>query len=267
MPKVRVRDLEMFYVDVGAGTPVVLIMGFGGDHLAWGLQTPAFAASHRVIAFDNRGVGQTDAPDVAYTTSMMADDTVGLLDALGVDRAHVCGVSMGGMIAQEVALRHPTRVVTLQLHATLARPDGYLRALTAAWRTLRPTLEREDWMRTLALWLFAPCTYERRPELVELVVQNALMNPYPQSLTGFRRQGDAVLSHDALERLAQIRCPTLVSVAEHDILVPPRFSHEIARRLVGTELKTLADAGHAYMWERPEAFNSMCLDFIARHGS
>jgi 3-oxoadipate enol-lactonase len=267
MPKVRVRDLEMFYVDVGAGTPVVLIMGFGGDHLAWGLQTPAFAAGHRVIAFDNRGVGQSDAPDVPYTTAMMADDTVGLLDAIGIDRAHVCGVSMGGMIAQEVVLRHPTRVATLQLHATLARPDGYLRALTAAWRTLRPTLEREDWMRTLALWLFAPCTYERRPELVELVVQNALMNPYPQSLTGFRRQGDAVLSHDALERLAQIRCPTLVSVAEHDILVPPRFSHEIARRLVRAELKTLADAGHAYMWERPEAFNTMCLDFIARHGS
>lgn len=267
MPKIRVRELEMFYVEVGAGAPLVLIMGFGGDHQAWGLQTPAFAAAHRVIAFDNRGVGQTEAPDVAYTTAMMADDTVGLLDALGIERAHVCGVSMGGMIAQEVALRHPARVATLQLHATLARPDAYMRALTAAWRTLRPTLEPEDWMRTLALWLFAPCTYEERPDFVELVVQNALMNPFPQSLTGFRRQGEAVLSHDTLDRLGQIRCPTLVSVAEHDILVPPRFSHEIARRLAQAECTTLADAGHAYLWEQADAFNAMCLDFLARHAT
>jgi 3-oxoadipate enol-lactonase len=267
MPKVRVRELELFHVDVGAGDPVVLIMGFGGDHLAWGLQMPAFAASHRVIAFDNRGVGQSDAPDVPYTTAMMADDTVGLLDVLGIERAHVCGVSMGGMIAQEVALRHPTRVATLQLHATLARPDTYMRSVTATWRKLRPVLAREDWMRAMALWLFAPCTYAERPEFIEMIVQNALMNPHPQSLTGFVRQGDAILSHDTLERLAHIRCPTLVSVAEHDILVPPRFSHEIARHLVGAEFKTLADAGHAYLWERPDAFNAMCLDFIARHAS
>ncbi|HEX3178583.1 MAG TPA: alpha/beta fold hydrolase [Methylomirabilota bacterium] len=267
MPKARVRDLEMFYIDVGSGAPVVLIMGFGGDHLAWGLQTPAFAATHRVIAFDNRGVGQTDSPDIPYTTAMMADDTVGLLDVLGIARVHVCGVSMGGMIAQEVALRHPERVLTLQLHATLARPDNYMRALSAAWRALRPGLAREEWMRTLALWLFAPITFETRPEFVEMVIQNALQNPYPQSLTGFIRQGDAVLSHDALDRLAQVRCPTLVSVAEHDILVPPRFSHEIVRRLVAAEFKTVADAGHAYMWERPDVFNAMCLDFVARHAS
>jgi pimeloyl-ACP methyl ester carboxylesterase len=267
MPRVRVGDLEMFYVDIGAGAPVVLVMGFGGDHLAWGLQTPAFADRHRVIAFDNRGVGQTDTPDVPYTTAMMADDTVGLLDALGIERAHVCGVSMGGMIAQEIALRHPARVATLQLHATLGRPDAYMHALTAAWRKLRPAAGREDWIRAMALWLFAPRTYETRPDFIELVVHNALMNPYPQSLTGFFRQGDAVLAHDTLDRLAHIRCPTLVSVAEHDILVPPRFSHELARRVAGAELQTVAEAGHAYMWERPDAFNAMCLDFIARHSS
>jgi pimeloyl-ACP methyl ester carboxylesterase len=268
MPRIRVGDIEMFYLDMGAGeVPLVLVMGFGGDHLAWGLQTPAFAANHRVILFDNRGVGQSDAPDVAYTTAMMADDTVGLLDALGIGRAHVCGVSMGGMIAQEVALRHPGRVATLQLHATLGRPDAHMRALTAAWRALRPAVGREDWMRALALWLFAPCTYEERPEFVDAAVQNAVMNPHPQSLTGFLRQGDAVLSHDTLDRLAQIRCPTLVSVAEHDILVPPRFSHELVRRLVGAEFKTIAGAGHAYMWERPDSFNTMCLDFLARHAS
>jgi|SRR5262245_25336918 len=256
----------MFYVDAGAGEPLVLVMGFGGDHLAWGLQLPAFAARYRVIAFDNRGVGQTDAPDVPYSTALMADDTVGLMDALGIGRAHVCGVSMGGMIAKEVALRHPARVRTLQLHATLARPDAYMHALSEVWRELRPELGREEWLRTLALWLFAPITYAERPEFIEVVIQNALANPHPQSLVGFYRQGEAVRGHDTLERLADIRCPTLVSVAEHDILVPPRFSHAIVQRVPGAELKTIAGGGHAYMWEQSDAFNAMCLEFLARRG-
>ena len=256
----------MFYVEAGTGDPVVLVMGLGGDHLAWGLQIPAFAARYRVIAFDNRGVGQTDAPDIPYTTAMMADDTVGLLDALGIERAHVCGVSMGGMIAQEIALRHPARVRTLQLHATLARPDAYMKTLVEAWRKVRVALGRDEAARVLALWLFAPCSYEERPEFVELVLQNAIANPHPQSLTGYLRQGDAVLGHDTLERLDQLRCPTLVSVADQDVLVPPRFSHAIAQRVPGAELKTIADAGHAYMWEKPDAFNAMCLEFLACRG-
>src|SRR5437773_1743127 len=198
----------MFYVEAGAGDPLVLVMGFGGDHLAWGLQIPAFAAKNRVVAFDNRGVGQSDAPDAPYTTPMMADDTVGLMDALGIARAHVCGVSMGGMIAQEIALRHPGRVRTLQLHATLARPDAYMHALSASWGELRPKLERDEWLRMLALWLFAPVTYAEHPELIELLLQNALANPYPQSLAGFVHQGEAVRAHDTLERLRDIRCPT-----------------------------------------------------------
>jgi 3-oxoadipate enol-lactonase len=256
----------MFYMEAGAGDPLVLVMGFGGDHLAWGLQIPAFAAKYRVIAFDNRGVGQSDAPDVPYSTAMMADDAVGLMDGLGIERAHVCGVSMGGMIAQEIALRHPSRVRTLQLHATLARPDAYMRSLVEGWRKVRIALGREEALRVLALWLFAPCSYEQRPEFVEAVLQNAIANPHPQSLTGYLRQGDAILVHDTLDRLERLRCPTLVSVADQDILVPPRFSHTIAQRVPGAELKTIADAGHAYMWERADVFNAMCLEFLARRG-
>ena len=148
MPQVTVGDISMYYVDAGAGDPVLLIMGFGGDHLAWGLQMPAFAERHRTIAYDNRGVGQSSTPDVPYTTSMMADDAAGLLEALGIDSAHVVSVSMGGMIAQELALRHPGRVRTLQLHATYGRPDRYMAALSDVWRTVRTKLGREEWLRT-----------------------------------------------------------------------------------------------------------------------
>jgi 3-oxoadipate enol-lactonase len=141
-----------------------------------------------------------------------------------------------------------------------------MRSLVEGWRKVRIALGREEALRVLALWLFAPCSYEQRPEFVEAVLQNAIANPHPQSLTGYLRQGDAILGHDTLDRLDRVRCPTLVSVADQDILVPPRFSHAIAQRVPGAELKTIADAGHAYMWERADVFNAMCLEFLARRG-
>jgi len=254
----------MFYQDVGEGDPVLLIMGFGGDHLAWAMQMADFAGRHRVIAFDNRGVGQSDAPDAPYTTRMMADDALGLMDALGVDSAHVLGVSMGGMIAQELVLARPDRVRSLHLACTFGRPDPYMLALNSAWREMRIGLGRESTLRTLGLWLFSPTTYAERPELIEALLQNSLANPYPQSLIGFLRQGEAVAAHDALERLGAIRCPTLVSVAEDDILVPPRFAREIVARIPGAELRTIPAAGHGYFLERPDLFNELSLEFIAR---
>src|SRR5437867_9198537 len=257
----------MFYQDVGDGEPLVLIMGFGGDTTAWALQMADFPARHRVIAFDNRGVGRSDAPDHSYTTRMMADDALGLLEALGVDSAHVIGVSMGGMIAQELTLARPERVRSLHLACTFARPDAYMLALNAAWREMRLGLGRESTLRTLGLWLFSPTTYAERPDFIEALLQNSLANPYPQSLAGFLRQSAAVAAHDALERLPAIRCPTLVSVAEDDILVPSRFAREIAARIPGAALRVVPDAGHCYFLERADAFNELCLDFLARSSS
>lgn len=266
MPKVRVGDIEMYYVEAGAGAPLVLIMGFSGDHTAWGLQIRALAERHRVIAFDNRGTSQTDTPDAPYTTRMMADDTAGLMDALGIDRAHVIGISMGGMIAQELALADPERVSSLHLGCSLARPDAYMLALNASWREMRAGLGREAMLRALGLWLFAPTTYDERPELMEAVLQNSLANPYPQSLTGFLRQSEAVAAHDALDRLGSIRCPTLVSVGEEDILVPPRFSREIAARIPDAGLRVVPGAAHGYFLERADAFNEISLEFLAQVG-
>jgi pimeloyl-ACP methyl ester carboxylesterase len=130
------------------------------------------------------------------------------MDALGVDSAHVLGVSMGGMIAQELVLARPERVRSLHLACTFARPDAYMLALNSAWREIRIGLGRESTLRTLGLWLFSPTTYAEHPEFIEALLQNSLANPYPQSLAGFLRQGEAVAAHDAIDRLGAIRCPT-----------------------------------------------------------
>lgn len=262
MPKVRVNGIEMFYEEAGQGEPLVLIMGFGADHLAWAFQFHTFAERYRVVTFDNRGAGQTDAPERAYTTREMADDTAALMDVLGIEQAHVIGASLGGMIAQELALAHPARVGTLHLACTMARPDPHLKALVATWRAMQSGLSREALVRAMMLWLFSFRTYDTRPEFVEMVIETALANPFPQSAAGFLGQATAIEGHDTLARLPSIGCPTLVSVAEEDLLVPPRFSRELVARIPGAALRAVVEAGHVYFWEQPEAFNRLCLEFI-----
>src|SRR2546425_7881903 len=128
MPKVTVNGIRMFYEETGGGEPLILIMGFGGDHLAWAFQVRALAEHYRVVTFDNRGAGQSDAPEPPYTIRTMADDTAGLIPALRVERAHGVGGSLGGMIAHELALAYPGRVRGLHPGGTPARPDTRMEA-------------------------------------------------------------------------------------------------------------------------------------------
>ena len=170
---------------------------------------------------------------------------------------------MGGMIAQELALAYPGRVRSLHLGCTTAQPDTHMKALLAAWRDMRAALTPDALVRALMLWLFSYRTYDERPEFVEAVIQTALANPFPQSLMGFLGQAAAIEHHDTLARLPGIHCPTLVSVAEDDILVPPRFSRELVARIPGAALRAVVGAGHVYFWEQADAFNALCLDFLA----
>jgi len=210
---------------------------------------------------------RSSAPDVPYTTRLMADDTVALMDRLGIERAHVLGVSLGGMIAQELALAHPTRVRSLQLSCTAARADGYMLALLDNLRMVRGKLGAEPAQRAMALWLFAPTTFNERPDFVDMLLYAASSQSHPQSDVGFARQGDAVISHDALARLGAIACPTLIAVGEEDHLAPPRFARELAAAIPHAEFHTIAKAGHAWFWEKPAEFNALCLAFLAKQTS
>jgi pimeloyl-ACP methyl ester carboxylesterase len=265
MPIVAVNGIELYYAETGSGEPLVLVMGFGGDHLSWGFQLSALSAHYRVVTFDNRGSGRSSAPDIAYTTRTMADDTVALMDRLGIERTHLLGVSLGGMIAQEIALEHPERVRSLQLHCTAARADRHMLALLENLRSVRHKAGVELAQRAMALYLFAPTTFNERPEFIDMLLYAASSQAHPQSDVGFARQGDAVIGHDALARLGAITCPTLVAVGEEDQLAPLRFSREIAAAIPHAEFQTVPQAGHVFFWEKPAEFNALVLSFLSKH--
>jgi len=267
MPKIAVRDVHLFYQEAGPerAEPLVLIMGWGGDHTAWALQAPAFAAEYRVVALDNRGAGQSDTPDAPWTIAGMAADTLGLLDRLGIRQAHICGASMGGMIAQEIALGAPERVLTLQLHCTLARLDAYGRFLTEVFLKVKARGDIEEFTRFALPWLVSRKTMAENPEFTRLWIERAVDYPYPTRLVGLTRQAEAVAGHDTLDRLGAIRPPTLITTGAEDILVPPACSRELHARIPGSELAVIPDAGHVHFIERSGPFNDACLGFLRKH--
>jgi pimeloyl-ACP methyl ester carboxylesterase len=262
MPTAAIRDLMMYYEDTGgSGEPLVMIMGLGGDLQAWALTAPALAKQFRVITFDNRGAGRTSSPDRPYTISQMADDTVALMEHLGIASAHVLGFSLGGYVAQELTLKYPARVQKLILLATAAYIEGYNRALVEAWMAARRSnLSREGIARLTACWLYSPEFLDDR-ERFERAIQNTLNNPHTQQDHAFIRQAQALLGFDARERVKNIKQETLVVAGQDDNLLPPRNSERLAKLLPKATLKVLP-GGHVGALEYAAEYNEVFLQFL-----
>jgi 3-oxoadipate enol-lactonase len=264
MPTVRVGDINMYYEVHGKGEPLLLIMGLGSDLTSWILQIPEFSKKYQVIAFDNRGAGRTDAPDMPYSTVMMADDTAGLLDALGIERAHILGLSMGGMIAQELALKYPKRVKSLVLAATAASPYAWATHLLGAMLRLAQEGVTPEALTALRVsWLFTDNFFEN-PELVRTVIDTMVANPHPQPMHAYARQFAAANEHDTRRRINQITAPTLVLVGREDILLPVEMSEELAAGIPNSELAVLEGGGHGFQVEIAGRFNQAVMDFLAK---
>lgn len=263
--------LHLYYERHGSGSPLVLIAGTGCDHVFWTLQVPAYAARHEVILLDHRGAGQSDAPqDIgSYTAAALADDVAALLTQLGVESAHVAGHSLGSCVGQELALRHPDRVLSLQLHATWGRADVWLRR--AFIGTTRYPLQRGDLQATfkvVTMWMLSPAYLQSwQPQrLAGMVTAAFIKNPHlraDQGMLGHLRADEA---HDALDRLGGIRVPVLVTAGEWDVLIPPRYGKEVAERIPGAELHVFPGerSSHAYPWEMEEEFNRVTGEFLQR---
>lgn len=267
MPIKTVGGVEMYYEISGSGAPVVFISGITQDHLPWKLfQVPAFsAAGYQCLVFDNRDVGQTgESPVGSYPITRFAQDTIELTEQLGIRSFHLIGYSMGGAIAQELALGFPDRIRTLTLLSTFPKIDAYVATLLGTLKAAKLKLSREEFLQTIGLRVFTHRFYEN-PETVQKWMSRALANPYPQSAAAFLRQADAILGHNALDRLHRIATPTHVVVGEEDIFVYPRFSRSLAEIIPAAKLTVIPDAGHAVASERAVEFNRIALEFLTGH--
>lgn len=279
MPTAHVNGIDLYAEEQGSGDPLLLIMGLAADSVAWMFQRDAFAARYRTILFDNRGVGRSSKPEGPYTIPLMADDAAGLLDALDIARAHVVGISMGGMIAQELALRHPQRVRGLVLGCTYARPDA---AVTGTFEEslahfgghkgangeIEVDLSHLDPLafiqRLLPLTFTPQFMMTQLPTLMQ-VFAGALQ--YGFDLRAIMAQVQATQAHDTVDRLGQITAPTLVITGDADLLIPPSNSDLLAARIPGARLQKIAGGSHAFNFETPEVFNAAVLEFLDTCGA
>jgi 3-oxoadipate enol-lactonase len=265
VPFAELGDRRVYYEEHGDGDPVLLINGLGADHSAWDLQTTYFREHFRVIVFDNPGVGQTVGPRGPYTSALFADVAAELLRFLGLERAHVVGASMGGLIAQQVAVRHAGLVRSLTLHCSWWRADRYTRALIRSWQSYARVATPLDLARQIWLWVFTPGFFEERPESIAELERQVEANPHPQSAEAFSDQAEACIGHDALEEIASVEAPTLIAVGDGDILTPPSHSFELKARMPRALLHVWRSMGHAPFWEIPDEFNELTYSFLRAH--
>jgi 3-oxoadipate enol-lactonase len=263
LPDAHVNGISINYEidgqDTGKGT-IVLINGLADDLLSWGFQVPALIeAGYRVLRFDNRGIGKSDKPRGPYSSRLLADDAKALVDHLGVRGFHLMGVSMGGMISQEYALAYGGDLKSLTLACTYGKADAFCQTMFAMWADLAQNIDVPFVMRDVALWAFTGPFFNDRPgEAAEFAAAMAALD---MDVATYLAQLSVIQTHDAADRLGQIKAPTLVLAGEEDILIPVRLSKALQQAIPGARWKTVP-GGHACMWETPAPFNAAFIDFV-----
>jgi pimeloyl-ACP methyl ester carboxylesterase len=265
MPQASVDGLTINYDVQGEGDPLLLIPYLAADHACYAFQLPAYTERFNCISVDLPGSGESDVPDGPYSTDGYADQLAAFLGVIGVERAHVAGVSLGAAVGMHLAARHPERVRSLSLHSAWHRSDAYLRAVVETWRALAgglPTVA-DMIIQGIFPWCFTPEMYDERPEFAESLADFVRGRP-AQSPQAFWWQSDAVLAHDASDALGAIQARTLVTFGAHDLVTSTRFAEPLTSGIADTELVVFDHLSHAGLHEDPDAFNRASLDFLTR---
>jgi 3-oxoadipate enol-lactonase len=261
MAFVENRAAKIYWDEKGQGAPILLIMGLGYPSSLWHRARPFLAKRYRTVAFDNRGVGLSDVPPGPYSIATMASDANAVLDAAGVDDAHIFGISMGGMIAQEFALQYPERTRSLILGCTSPGGPSAVRAESKVADVLMlrgMTLEQ-------AREAILPYVYDAATPREKIEEDLSLRRRWLPSLEGYMAQLQGILAWEAYSRIAQITAPTLVIHGKSDALVPPGNGELIAARIPGSRLVLLERASHLFLTDQTEAARKEILGFLLSH--
>jgi pimeloyl-ACP methyl ester carboxylesterase len=251
--------VELAVEESGSGDPLLLVMGLGAAGDAWRPHTDAWSRSFRCLAVDNRGTGASPAPDGPYNTAEMADDLAGLVRRIGAGPVKVVGISMGGAIAQELALRHPELVERLVLVATWARCDTYTTEVLRLLAEVRADVPGATFVTLLQTLIWTPEWFAEH--LAELQLDRDQASS--MSRQAFDAQVAACTTHDAIDRLHLIDKPTLVTAGSADIFIRPALTAEVAAGITGAELMVFEGGGHTHHWEQLDLFNERVERWLA----
>jgi pimeloyl-ACP methyl ester carboxylesterase len=268
MPQTEVDGLTINYDVQGTGEPLVLIPYTAGDHACYAFQLPVYAEHFSCIAIDLPGTGESDKPSGPYSTDGYADQVAAFLATIGIERAHVAGMSLGAAVGIHLAARHPGRVRSLSLHSGWHASDDYLKVVFGQWRSLASVLPTvaDVVIQGISPWSFTPEMYVDRPEFVAALAEFVRGRP-AQPMEAFVAQVDAVIAHDASGVLGEIDAPTLITFGARDQLTSTRLAEPLNDGIAGSELVVFDHLSHAGLHEDPDTFNRVTLDFLLRQRS
>ena len=266
MATVEANGITLNYETSGDGEPLVLIPYLAADQACYAFQVADYAKRFRCISVDPRGAGLSDKPEGTYTTELFADDIAAFIQALGLQRVHVAGLSLGAAIGIWLAGKYPDRVKTLSLHSAWPKSDSFLRTVVEGWRSMAGGLGNVPDMIITGIfpWCFTPDFYSNNPDYIASLVEFVRGRPV-QPIDAFLQQSAAVQSHDAQTQLGKISCPTLVTFGRHDVVTSTRFADALTGGIEGAELVVFEDCSHAPIYQNVAAFNERTMAFLQQH--
>ena len=264
MPHLRINDIHLYYEQHGSGPDLLLIGGLSSDHQVW-KSTVRFLSSHfRILIFDNRGAGQTDTPDYPYSIDMMAEDVLALMDSLAIKKAHILGHSMGGAIAQQIALSAPEKINKLVLVSTRDKISAIGDLLFATREKLQAIGVSADLLAEYVMPFLFSETFLKNTVNVKGFAQWTLQNAHPQSAIGFKNQFHASRSRDFTAQLHRISAPNLVIVGMEDILVPMHYAENFSKSLKNSHFIAIPDCAHMPHVEKSALFVETVRAFLEK---
>jgi len=266
MPKVKVNGITMNYESQGSGEPLILIPYLAADNACYAFQVADYANHFTCISLDPRGAGESDKPAGTWSTELFADDVASFMQAIGVEKAHVSGVSLGAAIGLWLAAKHPERVKTLSIHSAWPKSDPFLKVVVGGWQTIAKGLGsvQEMIIQGIFPFCFTPELYAAKPEYIDQLAAFVKSRP-KQPLDAFLRQSDAVIAHDALSQLDKIKAPTQITFGQHDMVTSTRFVEPLTSGIKNSDLVIFEMCAHAAIYERVSEFNEKTLGFLNRH--
>jgi pimeloyl-ACP methyl ester carboxylesterase len=266
MPKVKANNIAMNYEQQGTGEPLILIPYLAADHACYAFQVAEYAKHFTCISLDLRGTGETDKPEGVYSTELLADDVAAFMQAAGIRKAHISGLSLGATTGMWLAAKHPNKVQSLSLHSGWPKTDPFIKTVVESWQVMAKALESVPQMiiRAIFPWCFTPELYATKPDYIQSLADFVLSRP-AQPLAAFIQQSNAVIAHDVEAQLGRITAPTQITFGRYDLATSTRFADRMTGSIRDSELVIFEGCAHAPIYEKVEEFNQKTLRFLQRH--